>query len=205
MLAPLIEIVPLPAPLDLAGAQGLIFTSANGVDQFAARTDDRSLPAFCVGAMTAAAARRAGFAARSADGDVAALAALVAAAFRPGAGHFLHLRGRHAAGALTERLAALGVPARAAEIYDQVPLPLPDEARDLLARGRAEVLALFSPRTAALFAAEARAAGWDLAPVTAVALSAAADAALDAPEPGARRIAPAPTREGMLAALAALE
>ena len=70
--------------------------------------------------MTAAAARQAGFAARSADGDVADLAALVVAAHRPGAGAFLHVRGAHAAGDLVGRLAAAGVPARAAAIYDQV-------------------------------------------------------------------------------------
>ena len=38
VISPLLEIVPLPAPLDLDGLQGLIFTSANGVEQFAART-----------------------------------------------------------------------------------------------------------------------------------------------------------------------
>jgi uroporphyrinogen-III synthase len=134
---------------------------------------------------------------------VAALAALVAAAHRPGAGPFLHVRGRHAAGDLLGRLAAAGVPAKAAEIYDQRACALGAEAERLLAAGRADVLALFSPRTARLFADAARAGGWDLAPATAVSLSAAADAALDVAV-GARRVAPAPTRDGMLAALAAL-
>jgi uroporphyrinogen-III synthase len=203
VLAPLIEIAPLPAPLALDGLQGLVFTSANGVEQFAARSTGRGLPAFCVGEMTAAAARRAGFAARSADGDVAALAALVSAAHRPGAGAFLHLRGRHAAGDLVARLAAAGIPARAAEIYDQVPVPIGGEALALLEAGAADALAFFSPRSARLFAEAARAARWDLGRAIAVSLSAAADSALAVPV-GARRVAPAPTREGMLAALAAL-
>jgi uroporphyrinogen-III synthase len=203
VIAPLIEIVAVPAALDLAGIQGLLFTSANGVEQFAARSRERGLTAFCVGDMTAAAARRAGMRARSADGDVAALAALVAAASDPGGGPFLHVRGRHAAGDLVGRLAAAGVPARAAEIYDQAPRALSGEARALLAAGRADVLAFFSPRSARLFAEAARAAGWELAAATAVSLSAATDAALDVGA-GARRIAPAPTREGMLAALADL-
>jgi uroporphyrinogen-III synthase len=189
--------------LDLDGLQGLVFTSANGVEQFAALSAERRLPAYCVGDMTAAAARRAGLTARSADGDVMALAALVAAAHRPGAGSFLHLRGRHAAGDLIGRLAAAGVPARAAEIYDQAPRPLDPAAAGLLAAGRADVLAFFSPRTARLFAEAARAARWSLATVTAVSLGPAADAALDL-DIGHRRIAPAPTRDGMLAALAAL-
>ncbi len=96
------------------------------------------------------------------------------------------------------------MPARAAEIYDQAPCPLPAAARALLAAGRAEVLAFFSPRSAGLFAAEAEAAGWDLGAAIAVSLSAATDAALGGLAPGARVIAAAPTREGMLAALAGI-
>ena len=114
LVAPLIAIAPVPGAIDLAGLQGILFSSANGVEQFAARQPARDLPAYCVGDMTAAAARAAGFAARSADGDVDDLAAMVIAAHRPGAGAFLHVRGRHAAGDLVGRLAAAGVPARAA-------------------------------------------------------------------------------------------
>jgi uroporphyrinogen-III synthase len=202
VVAPLIAIAPVAATLDLAGLQGLIFTSANGVERFVALSPERGLPAFCVGAMTAAAARAAGFAVHSADGDVAALAALVAGAARPGAGAFLHLRGRHAAGDLVGRLAAAGVPTRAAEIYDQAPAPMPAEAQALLARGAVAAVALFSPRTAGHFAAAARAAAWDLGGVTAISLSAAADAGLAGLGLGRRLVAPEPTREGMLAALA---
>jgi len=204
VISPLLEIVPLPAPLNLDGLQGLVFTSVNGVEQFAARSPDRHLPAWCVGDMTAAAARQAGFAARSANGDVADLADLIAAGHRPGAGAFLHVRGAHAAGDLTGRLAARGVPARAAAIYDQAPQPLSAEALDLLATGRIYVLTFFSARTARLFTASGEGAGWDLARATAVSLSADADAAFAGPEPARRHIARTPTRDGMLAALAAL-
>ena len=203
-ISPLLDIVPLPGPLDLDGIQGLIFTSANGVEQFASRTAHRSLPVWCVGEMTAAAARQAGFAARSADGEVAGLAALIIAAHRPGAGEFLHVRGAHAAGDLTGRLSRAGVPARGAEIYDQVALPLTAEARELLAAGRIAVITLFSPRTAGLLATRGKDAGWDLSGTVAVAISAAADAAFGVTAPAERRIAAAPTRAGMLAALAAL-
>ena len=164
IVAPLIEIVPVAAEIDLAGLQGIVFTSGNGVEQFAARSGDRELPAFCVGEITAAAARAAG--------DLVAL------------------------------LAAAGVPARAAEIYDQVPRAIGGAARPLLAAGVPAVVALFSPRSARLFAAQARAAGWPLGRVTAVSLSANADAALDGLGLGRRLVAPAPGRAGMLAALA---
>lgn len=204
VIAPVLRIAPVDAAIDLAGAQALLFTSANGVAVFAARSPARDLPAWCVGAMTAAAARAAGFAALSADGDVAGLAALARREARPGAGELVHVRGRHAAGDLTGRLAAAGVPARALELYDQVPVEIGPAARALLARGGIEVLTAFSPRSAALFARAAAAAGWDLGGATLVALSAAADAAHDRPEPGRRVVAPAPTRAGMIAALAAL-
>jgi uroporphyrinogen-III synthase len=204
VVSPILAIVPRPAPLDLDGLQGLVFTSANGVEQFAAQCAERGLTAWCVGEMTAAAARRAGFAARSADGAVGDLAALVAAGHRPGAGGFLHLRGTHAAGDLVAMLAARGVPARAAVIYEQAPQPLTGQARALLRAGGIDVVALFSPRTARLFAAAGRGAGWDLSRSVAVSLSAAADAALVGLAPGVRRVASAPTRAGMLAELARL-
>ncbi len=204
LVAPLLDIVPVPgAPLDLSGLQGIVFSSANGVEQFAARSSERGLVAYCVGEMTAAAARAAGFEAVSADGDVHDLATLVLSAHRKGAEAFLHVRGRHAAGNLVGSLAAVGVPARAAEIYDQVPLALDGPARALLAAGGPAVVALFSPRSARLFAAAARAGRWPLARVAAVSISAAADAALDGLGLGRRVVAGTPGRAGMLAALAA--
>ena len=199
LVAPLLEIVFVPAALDLAGVEALLFSSANGVEAFAAASPERSLPAFCVGEMTAAAARAHGFAARSADGDVTALAALAAEAWRPGQGPFLHVRGRHAAGDLVGALAARGIPVRAAEISDQVPQPLSPEARVLIATGAATVVPLFSPRTARVFARET--AGLDLSAVTVVGLSAAVVAPVEA---GRRIVTRSPGRDGMLAALAGL-
>ena len=100
-----------------------------------------------MGEMTARAAREAGFAARSADGDVESLAAL-AAREPAGPGVWLHVRGREAAGDLTGRLKAAGVPARGLEIYRQVSLPMPGPAAALLAEGGVPVIAAFSPRSA---------------------------------------------------------
>ena len=204
VIAPVLRIAPAEAAIDLAGAQALLFTSANGVAAFAARSAERGLPAWCVGAMTADAARAAGFTALSADGDAAGLAALALREARPGSGALVHIRGRHAAGDLTGRLAEAGLPVRALELYDQVPEEIDAAARALLDGGGVDVLAAFSPRSARLFARAAQAAGWDLGGVTLVALSAAAAAAHDLPEPGRRVVAAVPTRDGMIAALAAL-
>jgi uroporphyrinogen-III synthase len=81
---------------------------------------------------------------------------------------------------------------------------MPEAARRLLAERRVEVLAFFSPRTARLFADQARRAGWGLEAATAVALSPAADAGLDGLALGTRVVAREPTREGMLDALSRL-
>lgn len=81
MVEPLLAIRPLPqtAP-DLTGIAALAFTSRNGVDAFAALSDDRSRPVFAVGDATAEAARAAGFSrVRSASGALGDLARLLAA------------------------------------------------------------------------------------------------------------------------------
>lgn len=206
LIAPLIEIVPMAgasAP-DLDGLQGIVFSSANGVGQFARLSADRRLPAFCVGEMTAAAARAAGFETATADGDVGDLASLVVAAHRPGAGSFLHVRGRHAAGDLVGMLAAAGVPARVAEIYEQEQRAIEGAARERLAEAGPAVVALFSPRSSRLFAAQARGEGWELGAKTAVSLSGAADAELEGLGLARRVVATSPGRAGMLAALASV-
>jgi uroporphyrinogen-III synthase len=202
--APIFAIEPLPVAVDLDGVQGLAFTSAHAVAAFAALGLASALPAWCVGAATAAAARAAGLAAVSADGDAAALARLVAGAWRPGAGEVLYLRGRHAAGDLAARLREAGVAVRDVVVYDQPPRPLQQEARALLAAGGADLLAFFSPRGARLFAAEAKAAGWPLGAVAAVSISAATDAGLEGLGIGQRTVAARPDQAGMLAALARL-
>lgn len=90
VVAPLLAIRPLPDALDaapdFAAVAALAFTSPNGVAAFAALTPAlRDRPVFAVGDATAEAAREAGFVdARSAAGDIHALAALIKAAPRDG-------------------------------------------------------------------------------------------------------------------------
>ncbi len=201
LVAPMLRIALEPGPVDLQGAGALAFTSVNGVAAFAGLCPDRSLPAYCVGDMTARAARDAGFRALSAGGDVAALAQMIATAGGRPPGDVLHVRGRQAAGDLTGALAGMGIPARPLELYAQIRSPLAGPARDLAACGGIDVLTAFSPRSAAALAEQARSEGWPLGGCTLVALSAAASVAHRAPEPGRRIIARAPTREGMIAAL----
>ena len=62
VVAPLLQARPLPGEIGLTGVGALAFTSANGVNAFAERSPERSLPVFAVGDATAAAAHKAGFA-----------------------------------------------------------------------------------------------------------------------------------------------
>jgi uroporphyrinogen-III synthase len=81
LIHPLLRVEHLTPPLpDLDRFAALAFTSANGVAAFAALTPRRDRPVFAVGQATAQAARQAGFVAvRSAEGDLTALAQLIAA------------------------------------------------------------------------------------------------------------------------------
>ncbi len=150
VVAPLLAVRPLAgALLDLTDVSTLAFTSANGVQTFAARSGERNFAVFAVGEGTAAAARTAGFHdVRSAHGDVAALAALIIAG-RP-TGVTLHAGARHLAGDLTGLLIRDGLKARAVALYETVEQPV---ANDVLARLESIDAALIhSPRAGACLA-----------------------------------------------------
>lgn len=123
VVAPLLEVHPLPAEIALDGVAALAFTSANGVRAFAERSADRALPVFTVGDATAAAAHRAGFAdVASASGDLDALADLIAAQASRLKGAVLAPGPREPAGDLPRALAAQGVTARALALYETLPV-----------------------------------------------------------------------------------
>lgn len=154
--APLLQPVFLAPPLP-EGAQALIFTSETGVEAVQRISAQAALlprRAWCVGERTAQVARAAGFETRSADGDAGALIAQVIAAGERGP--LLHLRGAEARGEIAKHLTEAGISATEAVVYDQRPMPLTEEALELL-RGKGPVIApVFSPRTARLLVAELR-------------------------------------------------
>ena len=193
-----VVISPLMAPEFLApglpdGWDGVLFTSETGVAGLARRTARRG-PAVCVGARTADAARAAGWQAQALGGDAEGMVAGLTAA--PLHGHWLHARGVDAAGSLGARLRAAGMRVTEVIVYDQRPQPLSDAARAVLSGPAPVTLAVFSPRSARLFVAEA---GRVAAPVQAVAISPAAAAALAGFCPVA--VAAAPDAAAMLAAV----
>ncbi|HZF35902.1 MAG TPA: uroporphyrinogen-III synthase [Candidatus Angelobacter sp.] len=167
-LEPLLAIRPLPeAPIDLAGVQALLFTSANGVRSFAELAGGRDLagwrelPVFAVGNATAAAAHSVGFArVESAAGDVNALAKLVAERLDPNAGALFHAAGSAVAGDLAGLLEQAGFMLRREMLYEARPADQLSAATVTnLANGWFDLVLFFSPRTAATFVALARAAG----------------------------------------------
>jgi uroporphyrinogen-III synthase len=209
LVAPVLAIRELPAgdvEAALEGVAALAFTSAQGVESFAARTPARDLPVFAVGDATAEAARARGWRrVRSADGDGAALARLIAGEVE-GGGCVLSPGARRRAFDLEAALRGAGVRVRDLPVYETQPLPtLPPEAAAALEARAVDAVLLHSPAAARALGARLAdaprlAAGLADRPV--FALSAACAEALPAGLGGARRVAPAPREADLLALLA---
>ena len=148
ILAPLLTIVPCGYDTSTEGAQALLFTSSNGVRAFPNARGARDKIVLAVGDATAEAARAAGFGdVRSADGDVASLAALAKAALDPSKGKLVHIAGDHVAGDLSGQLQAAGFRverrlAYASVAAGEVPEPL---------LGPLDIVLFHSPRAADVF------------------------------------------------------
>ena len=147
--APLMEIRPRAASIDLSDVQGVIFTSANAV-AIASRETAARCPAYCVGTQTTEAARHAGWQATCVGGCADALVDTLLS--RMPLGPLVHLRGAHGRGAIADRLSDAGLPCRVQVVYDQALLPLSDAARRLVGAQSSVIVPLFSPRTARHFA-----------------------------------------------------
>lgn len=171
----------------------LIFTSETAVTS--ARVPNLPSRAYCVGDRTAAAATAAGFAAQSAQGDAAALIALIRSSAE--VGPLLHLRGADTRGDIAATLTAAGIPTDQAITYDQRPQPLTPEAKSLLDGQTPVLLPLFSPRTAELLAA----LGPFRAPLWLAALSPAVAEAAAPLRPARSMTASAPNAAALLTAV----
>jgi uroporphyrinogen-III synthase len=183
----------LPAALD--GAGGLVFTSEAGVTGLSRLAPGLALPAWCVGARTAAAAAAAGHRPGLAAPDAEALVADLTA--RRPAGPLFHVRGTDSRGNVAARLTAAGLPTAELVVYRQAARPLNAAARALLAGTAPVIVPLFSPRSARLFA---EAAAGARAPLHLAAISAAADEAARV-DAAARAVAATPDAAGLSSAI----
>jgi uroporphyrinogen-III synthase len=192
IVSPLLAIEPTGAPIDLGDAEALAFTSANGLRAFAAASAERGLPVYSVGEATAEAARAAGFSeVASADGDVHALAALIAA--RAPGGRLLHAGAAEPAGDLAATLARAGVALRSIALYRAAEVE-PTVALD--AWERLDGVLLHSPRAAR--ALEALMAARAAPRMRAVAISEAAAEPLKHLDLASVAVAPLPNEPALL-------
>jgi uroporphyrinogen-III synthase len=155
LLEPMLSIEPLSGPdLDTAGAQALLFTSANGVRAFAARTKDRSLPVFAVGDATANAAENEGFArVSSAAGSAEELATLIIGRCSPNSGRLIHASGKDIAADLGGLLRPFGFSVDRIVVYvARAATGLSHACQGALSDGTVRAVLFFSPRSAATFA-----------------------------------------------------
>lgn len=164
--SPLMRIVyngTLPA---IIPGEALIFTSRHGVAGFCRLSPRRDLPAYAVGAATAAEAREQGFDTTAAEGDATSLLARIAS--DKTSGPFLHPRGAHVAADIAGALRSAGHTARDTVVYSQQAQPLTTAARAALDGQDPVILPLMSPRSAVLFF---EAAGNPRAPLLVAAMS----------------------------------
>lgn len=149
VVAPLLAISPLPTPLPPSGeVQAILVTSSNAIQALPA--SHRHLPLFAVGEASAQRARAAGFEhVASADGDAAALAALVARTVTARGGPLLLATGRRQGNALAVDLRRRGFAVVRRVIYAAEPAPvLPAAASTALGAGTVRAAMFFSAETA---------------------------------------------------------
>lgn len=203
VLAPMLSLHELPeTPMpDAADISGLVFTSANGVRTYAARRDDRHLPAWCVGPATAQAAQDAGFkTVHESAGNAVDLANFIAAKSAPSNQSLLHVANSAAAGTLKETLEAQGYRTVFAPIYEMRPAQtLLEQVTNLLDKSAKTILLLHSEKGASAFAALTKTIA--LSQCIGVAISARAVAPLEHANLSAIYIADAPNEDGLFAAL----
>jgi uroporphyrinogen-III synthase len=134
--------------LDLAGDDALALTSPNGAVAAGGLVERRDTEVFAVGAATADMARAQGFTnVLSADGDGAALAALIAQRSKA---TIVHVRGRDKSFDLTRALTRANVKAREVIAYAAEPVPALRHAA-LEAVSAHSVVLVHSPKGAARF------------------------------------------------------
>lgn len=165
------------AAIDAEGVQAIVFTSANGVRALKTARGgsvlSRALPAFAVGAATAAAARAAGFGdVIEGQGSVEGLAAMIVARCPPSAGAVMHVCGSIVARDLAALLAPSGIRLIRAVLYESIQATrLQPETLALLASGEIAAALFFSPRTAQAFVNLVKEAGIAAAMGSVVALA----------------------------------
>jgi uroporphyrinogen-III synthase len=154
LVDPMLEIERLPVRLPAPGRfQAVLVTSRHAVPALAGL--DAGFPVFCVGEATAERVRQAGpWPVMPGPGDAVGLAETVIGRLRPDQGPLLHLAGADVRPELQDLLERAGFTLVRANTYRARPASgLADPTRLALEQRRIRAVMLFSPRTAAVFAA----------------------------------------------------
>ena len=188
----------MPKPSDISG---VVFTSANGVRTYAARRNDRHLPAWCVGPATSQAARDGGFeTVHESAGNAVDLAHFITTRTPVPERPLLHVANAAAVGTLKETLESQGYRTVFAPLYDMRPArSLPDEVARCLDRNARTIILLHSEKGARAFAALT--ISRELINCIGVAISDRASGPLERSNLRAIYTAEAPNEDGLFAAL----
>lgn len=201
--SPVLELVlnnsiTVPAPETLSG---LIFTSANGVRTFSARSQSRGLPAWCVGPATAAAARRAGFEdIYESAGNALDLAAFIQDRASPSEKAFLHVANSAAKGDLKRALEGAGYRVAFCPLYEMRPAKsLSTDAHEALSKRDMTIVLIHSAKGAEAYARLAKSS--EPHSILAVTISESASRPLKSMSLSGLFIADVPNEDGLFAAL----
>jgi uroporphyrinogen-III synthase len=206
VLLPLAKIVDTGNPIPAGRFDAVALTSGAAARVDSARRPDAlsailSLPAYCVGAATAGAARKAGWqAVRSADGDAADLARMLIRDFAGRKAKVLYLCGHDRAFDLSAAIRPHEILVVAVAVYRaELIEPACD---DLIGHiRRCDTVLLYSARTARHFFAMAARCRADLSKLTLLAISETVAAVIPAELRSAARVAAQPEEPAMLALL----
>lgn len=199
IMAPLMRIEPLAHVLPVQ-VDALIFTSAHAPALMSGGGLPAGLVAWCVGAETVKAAKRAGFDARDGGRTVADFIAM--ANRLEDAGHLVYGRGRHQSADLAADLRSLGHVVAEVVLYDQVATGFDAEAARAISAAERLVMPVFSRRSARILADALR--GLPRCPhATVVALAGWADTRSLFNELADVEVCSEPTGPAMVAAVAA--
>jgi uroporphyrinogen-III synthase len=139
--------------------QAIAVTSASGIRALPGGHGLQKFRTLTVGPQSLKAAAAQGFRAEAHGGDVNGLAAYIREALDPGDGPVLYLSGAETAGDLESQLTAAGFDCHRAVLYDAVPAESLGAAAKPLQNGEIDAVLLYSPRSARIWLALAKAAG----------------------------------------------
>jgi uroporphyrinogen-III synthase len=204
IIAPFLDVRPTPARLPpIEQIAAILLASANAAAPLPSQC--HAIPVLTVGAATALRAKQAGFSnVVSADGDAAALAALVRNRIAPRDGTLLLAAGRGQSLALAEDLRRSGYRVARRVVYTALPVTrLPAVAKAALMGDRARIVLFFSAETARCFMRLVQAAGLigTLRSREAITIGNEAGMALKQEYWARVRVAGKPTQDEMLALL----